>query len=212
MLSDIRAIVFDLDGTLYVSDGLTEEIRRAVCEYAGRIKGISPETAADLIRETRERLSQTQGTEVTLSAVCEELGGDLAGFHQAITPKVHPEAYLTRDDRVVKLVTNLAARYDLYIYTNNNPDLTGRIMNLLGVCGLFREVFTIENFRRPKPDRSSLEKLFSAIDRQPAECLFVGDRYDVDLRVPAEMGSAVFLVTGVEELLKLALPIGERTS
>lgn len=209
MLTDIRAIVFDLDGTLYVSDRLDEKIRHAVCEYAGSLKGISPEAAADLIRETRERLSQEQGMEVTLSSVCEELGGDLAGFHQAITPKVHPEAYLTRDDRVVRLVTNLAARYDLYIYTNNNPDLTGRIMNLLGISGLFREVFTIENFRRPKPDRSALERLFSAIDRHPVECLFVGDRYDVDLRVPAEMGSAVFLVTGVQELLKLALPAGE---
>ena len=210
MLTDIRAIVFDLDGTLYVSDRLDEKIRRAVCEYAGSLKGISPEAAADLIRETRERLSQEQGMEVTLSSVCEELGGDLAGFHQAITPKVHPEKYLTRDDRVVRLVTNLAARYDLYIYTNNNPDLAGRIMNLLGISGLFREVFTIENFRRPKPDRSALERLFSAIDRHPVECLFVGDRYDVDLRVPAEMGSAVFLVTGVQELLKLALPAGER--
>ena len=210
MLTDIRAIVFDLDGTLYVSDRLDEKIRRAVCEYAGSLKGISPEAAADLIRETRERLSQEQGMEVTLSSVCEELGGDLAGFHQAITPKVHPEKCLTRDDRVVRLVTNLAARYDLYIYTNNNPDLAGRIMNLLGISGLFREVFTIENFRRPKPDRSALERLFSAIDRHPVECLFVGDRYDVDLRVPAEMGSAVFLVTGVQELLKLALPAGER--
>jgi len=209
VLTDIRAIVFDLDGTLYVSDRLDEKIRRAVCEYAGSLKGISPEAAADLIRETRERLSQEQGMEVTLSSVCEELGGDLAGFHQAITPKVHPEKYLTRDDRVVRLVTNLAARYDLYIYTNNNPDLAGRIMNLLGISGLFREVFTIENFRRPKPDRSALERLFSAIDRHPVECLFVGDRYDVDLRVPAEMGSAVFLVTGVQELLKLALPAGE---
>jgi len=210
VLTDIRAIVFDLDGTLYVSDRLDEKIRRAVCEYAGSLKGISPEAAADLIRETRERLSLEQGMEVTLSSVCEELGGDLAGFHQAITPKVHPEKYLTRDDRVVRLVTNLAARYDLYIYTNNNPDLAGRIMNLLGISGLFREVFTIENFRRPKPDRSALERLFSAIDRHPVECLFVGDRYDVDLRVPAEMGSAVFLVTGVQELLKLALPAGER--
>jgi putative hydrolase of the HAD superfamily len=209
MLSDIRAIIFDLDGTLYVSDGLAEEIRRAVCEYAANLTGVSPEAAADLVRETRERLSREQGMEATLTSVCEELGGDIAGFHQTVTPKVHPEAFLARDDRVIMLVTNLAKRYDLYIYTNNNPVLTGRILELLGISGIFQEVFTIENFRRPKPDRNALERLFSAIGRCPNECLFVGDRYDVDLRVPAEMGSAVFLVTGVQELLKLALPAGE---
>jgi putative hydrolase of the HAD superfamily len=35
------------------------------------------------------------------------------------------------------------------------------------------------------------------------ECLFVGDRYDVDLMLPREMGAQVVLSTTVDELLKL---------
>ena len=74
---------------------------------------------------------------------------------------------------------------------------------LLGVAGLFRRVFTIEDTWRPKPDRTGLEDIFRGIGRKPAECLFIGDRYDIDLRLPAALGCAVFLVSTTEELFHL---------
>ena len=64
-------------------------------------------------------------------------------------------------------------------------------------------LFTIDSFWSPKPDSSALENIFRLIDRVPAECLFVGDRYDVDLRLPAMKGSAVFLSKSVQELMVL---------
>jgi putative hydrolase of the HAD superfamily len=48
--------------------------------------------------------------------------------------------------------------------------------------------------------------------RMPGECMFIGDRYDVDLRLPAAMGSTVFLSTSVEELLHLNKIMQEVTS
>ena len=74
-------------------------------------------------------------------------------------------------------------------------------MRAIGIEGLFAEVFTVEDFWRAKPDRLALAKLFAAIGAEPVECLFVGDRYDVDLRLPEEHGSRVFLTTTVDELL-----------
>ena len=49
----------------------------------------------------------------------------------------------------------------------------------------------------------------AAIGRLPQECLFVGDRYDIDLRLPAEMGCAVFLVSNTEELFALCKLMNE---
>ncbi len=209
MFSGIRALVFDLDGTLYTAQGFAREVYRAACAYAAGLTGTSQEAAESLVGAVKERLSRERGMEATLSSVCMELGGDVEGFHKAITPMVHPEEFLVRDELVVNLVRNLANRFDLYVYTNNNRILTDRILGILGLSDLFRRVFTIEDFHRPKPDRDVLEKLFTAIGRSPEECLFVGDRYDVDLRIPADMGSAVFLVKGVQELLALALTNGE---
>lgn len=203
MFTGIRAILFDLDGTLYVNKGLAEQIQHAACRYIGKLRGLSPQAAATLIGETRERLTQTNGGEATLSSVCTELGGDAAGFHGFAVRSVHPESFLEPDPRVVNLLTGLAERFELYVYTNNNRILTNKVLGALGIQLFFRDLFTIEYLWEPKPSRPALEKIFASIGRKPGECLFVGDRYDVDLRLPEQMGSAVFPVSEVQDLLGL---------
>jgi putative hydrolase of the HAD superfamily len=203
VISGIHAIIFDLDGTLYSSEGFAGEIHNAACRYLAGLKGISAESAGRLIRESRARISSDTGRDITLTSILLDLGGDPARFHREVAEGVSPEAFLKRDDRVVHLVTTLANRFDLYIYTNNNRPLTDRILGILGISGKFQGVFTIEDFWTPKPDGEILGHILERIGRLPEECLFVGDRYDVDLRIPAESGSAVFLVTGVMDLLNL---------
>jgi putative hydrolase of the HAD superfamily len=92
----------------------------------------------------------------------------------------------------------------LHVYTNNNRKLSGRIMNQIGVTGLFRQVFTIEDYWRPKPDEMVLLGILEAIGRKPSETLFVGDRYEVDLALPESLGCAILETRTVEELLTLA--------
>ncbi len=207
MLSGIHAIIFDLDGTLYISDGLAREVSLAACRFIARLRGITADDAADLIRETRSRLSRASGADTSLTAVCAELGGSTQQFHEAITPGVNPEQYLRPDARVVNLLASLKKRYELYVYTNNNRTLSGRILSVLGISDLFNGVFTIEDSWRPKPDRSALRSLLSSIGRMPDECLFVGDRYDIDLRLPAGMGSAVMLISSIDDLYRLGIPL-----
>jgi len=211
VLSGIHAIIFDLDGTLYFSDGLAREVNLAASRFIARLKGMPPDAAADLIRETRARLSNVRGVDTSLTSVCSELGGSPRQFHEAITPEVTPELHLTRDERLVNLLASLKKRYELYIYTNNNSTLSSRILSALGISGLFNGVFTIEDSWRPKPDRSALQSLLSAIGRLPEECLFVGDRYDIDLRLPAEMGSAVMLIASIDDLFRLEIPARRKT-
>ena len=203
MASEIRAIIFDLDGTLYFNDGFAEEIKWGAAIYIADLKGISADTAATLIRETRKRLSCEKDQEATLSMVCIELGGSVAGFHAAVTPLLHPEKDLKPDCRITTLLTVLAERFDLYLYTNNNRSLTDRILRTIELSEMFEKIFTIEDFWRPKPDRKVLNNIFSTIRKNPEECLFVGDRYDVDLKLAVEMGCTPFLVTDIQDLMGL---------
>ncbi len=211
MLTGIHAIIFDLDGTLYFSDGLAQEVNLAACRLIARCRGIEPDAAADLIRNTRNRLSLARGVETSLTSVCSELGVPPRQFHEALTPAVTPESYLTPDERVAALLSSLKKHYELFVYTNNNRTLSSRIISALGLSGLFNGVVTIEDSWRPKPDRSALRALLSAIGRLPEECLFVGDRFDIDLRLPAEMGSAVMLISSVDDLFRLELPARGKT-
>jgi len=206
----IKALLFDLDGTLYVNNDLGRETDLSACRYLAGIKGITVEAAGSIIMETRQRLSAASGLTATLSQACLELGLDLADLHRHFAAEVQPERYLTMDERVVELLKALGNRFDLHLYTNNNRVLADRTMELLGVAGFFRQIFSIEYTWRPKPDQATLEMILRVIGREPAECLFIGDRYDVDLRLPAATGAAVFLVNSVQELFNLyMLTVGE---
>jgi putative hydrolase of the HAD superfamily len=203
VLNEVKALVFDLDGTLYASSELGREIQSCACRYLAGILGITPDAADNLIRVTKARLSSASGCETTLTRACMELGGDIRELHRRFAAEIDPLSYLQVDSRVVGLLKELGEAYALHIYTNNNTGLSRRVMEAIGVAGLFRRTFTIEDSWRPKPDRDTLEMIYAEIGAQPEECLFVGDRYDIDLRLPAAMGSAVFLATAPDELLNL---------
>jgi putative hydrolase of the HAD superfamily len=201
--TDLKAIVFDLDGTLYVNNPLGESIYEVACRYIADLKGVECKAAASLIRATRNMLTAQSSQETSLSLACIELGGDIVQLHRYFAGEVVPEDYLKRDSRLIELLNNLGQRFELYVYTNNNLELAGRIMKQLGIGGLFQHVFSIEDTWRPKPDIQSLQYIYSSIGYEPYECLFVGDRYDIDLKLPASLGSMVFLGSGVDALIPL---------
>ena len=201
--SEIRGIVFDLDGTLYVCDRFAAVIQDAAAVYIAGLKGISHAEAVSLMTAIRLRLTEESGTVQTLSAVCTELGGSLQELHRFFENTLRPEDFLVRDERVVHLLERLAERFSLYIYTNNNRVLTTRIINHLGLNGIVSGIFTIDDTWCGKPDEGMAIKVLEKIRFAPNEVLFVGDRYDVDLRVPDQLGCPVYLSQNPEQLLRL---------
>ena len=201
--AEIRGIVFDMDGTLYVCDRFAAEIQDASAAYLAGLKGISQAEAGLVMAATRLRLLEESGTVQTISAVCKELGGSIQELHRFFERTLRPEAYLVRDERVIRLMESLAGHFPLYVYTNNNRVLTARIMNYLGLGSVVQGVFTIDDTWRAKPDEGMLNGILREIGLSPNEALFVGDRYDVDLRVPEQLGCPVYLSQNLEQLLRL---------
>ncbi len=199
----IEGIVFDLDGTLYVCDRFAAEIQNASVSYIAGIKGLSHNDAELLMTATRARLTEVSGTIQTISAVCTELGGNVQELHRFFERTLRPEAYLVRDERVIRLLERLAQQYSLYIYTNNNRVLTTRIMDYLGLDGVVHGIFTIDDTWRGKPDEEMVQGVLGRIGLSPHAVLFVGDRYDVDLRIPEQLGCPVYLSQNLEQLLRL---------
>jgi putative hydrolase of the HAD superfamily len=201
--SAIRGIVFDLDGTLYVSKPFAATIQETAVGYIANLNGISGDEARLQMMAARARLSETQGITPTLSAVCIELGGSIRDLHAVFEGQLHPESYLVRDERVIALLERLSQRFELCVYTNNNRTLTTRIVAYLGLDGFFRHIFAIDDRWLAKPDEEMLEQVLDRLGLAPDEALFVGDRYDVDLRLPERYGCPVYLSQSVEQLLRL---------
>jgi len=199
----IKGIVFDLDGTLYVAPAFAAAIKEAAVGYISFLQGISCDDARQLMADTRAMLAADDSIVPTLSAVCTALGGNLRDLHAVFEATLRPEAYLVRDERTIALLERLAQRCDLYLYTNNNRALATRIVTYLGIDHCFRRIFTIDETWRAKPDGELVARVLREIGQAPAEVLFVGDRYDVDLRLPEQCGCPVYLTQSVEQLLRL---------
>ena len=199
----IVGIVFDLDGTLYVCERYAAEIQAAAAGYTGALMQISSAEAGLVMAATRLRLTEENGTVPTISAVCTELGGSLPDLHRFFGQNLHPENYLVRDERVIRLLERLAEKFTLAIYTNNTRALSARILNCLGLDGLAADIFTIDDTWRGKPDEEMVCRVLEVLKLSPEEALFVGDRYDVDLRVPEQLGCPVYLSQQLEQLLRL---------
>jgi HAD superfamily hydrolase (TIGR01549 family) len=199
----IRGIVFDLDGTLYVSPAFAATIQDTAAGYIAGLTGVTSEQAGQLLAATRTLITEETGGVPTLSAVCTRLGGDVRDLHIYFVEQLRPEAYLARDERVVALLENLAGRMPLYLFTNNNRALTTRIIDLLGLNGLFQRIYTIDDSWKGKPDEGMLDRILTETGLKPAEALFVGDRYEVDLRLPEQRGCPIYLSQSVEQLLRV---------
>src|ERR1035437_3917362 len=109
--TEIRGIVFDLDGTLYVCDRFADEIHEAAVAYFAELKRIGQAEAELLMTVTRKRLTEESGMVQTISAVCRELGGSVQELHRHFERILRPEAYLVRDERVIRLLKHLAERF-----------------------------------------------------------------------------------------------------
>jgi putative hydrolase of the HAD superfamily len=207
-LSQIRSIVFDLDGTLYVSDEIADEIWTAACDLVAGSRGLSREGGKEVLRCAQRRLGETLEEEPTLTRTCVELGIEVSDFHRALQKRVRPEAYLDHDPVLYALLDSLRDRCDLFLYTNNSLPLTQKILALLGVDGMFRRLYTIEFSWRPKPDVETMEQILEDIGGPPESFLFVGDRQKVDLKIAEEAGIPTLLVRETADLLQIHKMMG----
>ncbi len=201
--TNISTLIFDLDGTLYTSNKLAENIHRVAVDSLATQLGLEPDESDKRLLEAKRGITLRSGWEATLSSACLELGADIRVLHEYLAENVAPEPFLEKDERVIALLERLGQNYGLYLYTNNNRTLALRIMTAIGIESCFGKIFSIEDNWRSKPDRVALDSILADIGVTASECLFIGDRYDVDLRLPAELGGAVFKCSNIDELLEL---------
>ena len=199
----IRSIVFDLDGTLYVSQGIADDIWAVACELVAETRGFRVEKGQEILAGAKRRLAEVLEEEPTLTRTCLELGIEVPELHRRLQDRVRPERHLDHDPVLCALLDSLRERCDLYIYTNNSLPLSRRILALLGADEFFNRLFTIEFTWRPKPDLETLERLLEAIGGPPESFLFVGDRQQVDLKLPRTLGIPTLRVGEVVDLLQI---------
>ena len=200
----IKAIVFDLDGTLYVSETFEQIIWESASRYVGELLGVPPAVGGTRLKELRQRLTDERGTVQTIAVAIETIGGTVPELHRRFAEELDPRDYIEPDPRVLPLISALEQRYTCWLLTNNNRTLTNKILATLGLEESFQRVITINDTWRPKPDQKVLDQVLGELGQPPEAVLFVGDRYDIDLRLPEQRGCPVLLTKTIDELMQLS--------
>jgi phosphoglycolate phosphatase/putative hydrolase of the HAD superfamily len=202
----IYAWLFDMDGTLYTHPEylqfqIDEPIRRLAALRSASFEAMKREIAA-----YREEWSQTHGGEqISLGNVFKAFGISIAESIRWREELYDPARYLTADPKLQETLKGLQASCRLAVVTNNPVLVARKTLAALGVEDCFSAIVGLDTCMVSKPHEGPFLKAAALCGASPETCVAVGDRYDIDIALPLQLGMGGVLVDGVEEVYTLGI-------
>ncbi len=164
----ITTLLIDLDDTLYPADcGLWEAIRRRIDLYVSNKFNLSPAEANDLRRNLFLKYGTTlRGLQTVYKVDAEEY---LAFVHD-----VPLNQYIQPDPALRQAL--LACPQRKAIFTNADVPHARRVINVLGLDGLFEQIIDIHAFDpycKPMPEAYTIA--LNLLGETPQRCMVVDD-------------------------------------
>lgn len=206
-----KTIIFDIDSTLYTNgDYAFEQVDVQVRHFA-RLRGMSDEEARSLIGGWRKKWSDSHGgKKISLGNTLVEFGIPIEESARWRETLLDPARFLSRDARLSRALLSLKKKFALICVTNNPVLPARKTLDALGVLEIIGDVIGLDTCLKSKPAREPFLLAARRTGARPDECLSVGDRYDMDIALPLEMGMGGILVDGVADVYSLPDSLGAR--
>ena len=217
MTDAIRAILFDLDGTL-LDSSMDKFLPVYLKALAGRVAHLfEPKVFIAHLLDATEQMTANNGR-ATNAEVFAQAFYPFGGYSRAELEPIF-DAFYAEDFPKLQVVTQrkpearhvvqlaLALGYDVAIVTNPLfPETAIRQrMQWAGVDDLpFKWVTTYENSRYAKPNLCYFDDACARVGHAPEKCLVVGDEH-MDM-VARQIGCETFLIEGPATALKPETP------
>lgn len=188
-----KAIIFDLDGTLWDTAPALVRAEQAVYEWLDRHYPRLPQAfSLDELRELRRTLAlrypylRHDVTELRKASL------SIAASHLGLDPRLAEDAFqvfMTQRNRVRvyedvrPTLQRLGARYTLCSLTNGNADLVA-----IGLHELFHHSLSAAEVRAAKPAREAFLKVCALAGVSPEQAVHVGDEAETDMAGAAAAG------------------------
>jgi len=185
----LKAIFFDIDGTLYDSSTLTAMARR---------NSILAMIDAGLDVSEDQALRDLQGVIERFGPNYPKHYDELLRLYGKVEPKIvaagvvayeHTKlGYLKPFPGVVPALMELRKRHRLGVISNGLTIKQWEKLVWLRLHHFFEAVITSEECGHEKPEPEIFHAALGALDIEPSEALMVGDRYDVDIQGARKVG------------------------
>lgn len=201
-LSQIDTWLFDLDNTLYPEEsGFMRQVEGRMTGFVARVTGLPREEAFALQKSYLAEYG------LTLRGLMLHHAVDPADFHALFHDL--PLDLLDRDPALIAALSALPGRR--LIFTNADEFHARRVMDHLGLAGLFDEVFHIHSFGfAPKPDPAGFVQMIAEHAIDPATTAFFEDS-ERNLKPARDLGMTTVMV-GPRALASTAAFVQFRTA
>ncbi len=195
-----RAILFDIDNTLYRDDHYAQWQIDVLVEHFADYRQIGLSAAQTLIDNTRAAITARNGRRPSLGNTMEELGVSIPVGVAWRRKLVDPYRFLHPDPELANLLQGLTSSYRIAALTNNPADVGRASLDALGIAELFPLVVGLDTTWHSKPDWEPFQAALEAVECEPRETLMVGDRYDVDVAPLLDHGGSGVVVESRADL------------
>jgi len=198
------AILFDVDSTLYTNPEYARSQIDLPIEKLARLRGISFNQMNDEMNQYRDNWVKTHnGQGISHGNIFKAFGISISESVKWREELCQPEQYLSKDPRLRSTLERLGACFALSIVTNNPISIAKRTLCALGVDDMFRVLIGLDTCGVSKPHKEPLTRAAVLCGAPLDSCVSVGDRYEIDIALPLELGMGGILVDGVEDVYKL---------
>jgi phosphoglycolate phosphatase/putative hydrolase of the HAD superfamily len=200
---DPKALVFDLDNTLYTNPAYAQFQEDALVERLGRELGIGAAAAAARIAALRAEREAAGLGKTSLGKLFAALGVEMRDSVRWREECFEPAKWLKRDERLAAALRNLAKDFKLALMTNNPRSVGEKSLDALGARSSFSALVGLDDTLSGKPAPEPFLEVCKRLGLEPRRCVSIGDRFDVDLAPAMELGMGAILVEGVADVYKL---------
>ena len=201
---NLKAIIFDIDSTLYTNDAYAfEQVDVQIRRFAKQRK-IAEDAARTMINDFRKKWSAAHGgKKISLGNAFTYFGVSIEESIEMRRTLLFPDRFLKKDERLIQTLAELKKNYALICVTNNPVLPARKTLAALGVDALIPDIIGLDTCGQSKPAPAPFLLAAQTTGAQPDECLCIGDRYDMDIALPLELGMGGILVTGVADVYQL---------
>ncbi len=201
-LGNIKAIGFDVDGTLYhPPERMTMEVGKILIEKAAKELSRDPD---DIAEEYLKKRDEYRSNTKTLNS----FGLDGERIFQEVWDAIAIEKYVIPDEKLVKLIAGLKKKYQLFIITNGSGHQVERKITYLGLnFHDFDPRIYCYDQGWVKPEPAPFLAAIESLNLKPEEIVYIGDREDIDVEGARTVGMKTIYVGGKSELADVSCEV-----
>ncbi len=190
-LNGIKAIGFDVDGTLYhTPDAMSVAVAKILIEKAAEALSRDPD---DLTEEYLKRREEYRSNTYTLNS----FGLDGQKIFQDVWDGIEIEKYVLTDERLVKMIDKLKKEYQIFLISNGTGRQVERKLKHLGLNYKdFNPRIYCYDQGWVKPDPAPFLAAIESLNIAPSQIVYVGDRVDIDVEGAKSVGMKTIFIGG----------------